>query len=236
MSGPVVCGLEDAASVVGATFVARTLAERFELPLVFVHVVEPGQRAVDDVRSVLALRQAVDALEPVSEATWRVEAGHPADRLLAVAEDCRASFVVVGCHGPRSSLLGSISADVSRRASCPVVVVPPDACSEQLALVESRVDEGSVAALRRRRRRRQLAGGNGVMAADQRAGLAGRLRGDDLGLGPAQLSLAVAPEDDRPAGRPSRAPAGRRPNRGARRDRRGATRPFGAAQHVDRRR
>jgi hypothetical protein len=32
--------------------------------------------------------------------------------------------LVVGSHGPRSSLLGSISAEVSRRAPCPVVVVP----------------------------------------------------------------------------------------------------------------
>jgi hypothetical protein len=36
-------------------------------------------------------------------------------------------MIVVGSHGPRSSLLGSISADVSRRAPCPVVVVPPGA-------------------------------------------------------------------------------------------------------------
>jgi hypothetical protein len=34
-------------------------------------------------------------------------------------------MIVVGSTGPRSSLLGSISADVSRRAPCPVVVVPP---------------------------------------------------------------------------------------------------------------
>ena len=36
-------------------------------------------------------------------------------------------MIVVGSHGPRSSLLGSVSADVSRRAPCPVVVVPPGA-------------------------------------------------------------------------------------------------------------
>ncbi len=147
MSGPVVCGLEDTASVAGAALVARTLAQRFELPLLFVHVVEPGQRAVDDVRSVLSLRQAVDALAPASDVAWRVEVGHPADRLLAVADEHGASFVVVGCHGPRASLLGSISADVSRRASCPVVVVPPDACRQRLAAADSRVAAGSIAPL-----------------------------------------------------------------------------------------
>jgi hypothetical protein len=46
---------------------------------------------------------------------------------VAVAEEEAASLVVVGSTGPRSSLLGSISADVSRRAPCPVVVVPPGA-------------------------------------------------------------------------------------------------------------
>jgi nucleotide-binding universal stress UspA family protein len=58
------------------------------------------------------------------EAFWTVEEGHPADGLVALARERDASFVVVGNHGPRSSLLGSISAEVSRRASCPVVVVP----------------------------------------------------------------------------------------------------------------
>jgi hypothetical protein len=36
-------------------------------------------------------------------------------------------MIVVGSHGPRSSLLGSVSADLTRRAPCPVVVVPPGA-------------------------------------------------------------------------------------------------------------
>ena len=33
-------------------------------------------------------------------------------------------MIVVG-SGPRSSLLGSVSAEFQRRAPCPVVVVPP---------------------------------------------------------------------------------------------------------------
>jgi nucleotide-binding universal stress UspA family protein len=43
----------------------------------------------------------------------------------AAATKAGAAMIVVGSTGPRSSLLGSISADVSRRAPCPVVVVPP---------------------------------------------------------------------------------------------------------------
>ena len=60
-----------------------------------------------------------------------IERGHhPADRLVELAEQRGASFLVVGNHGPRSSALGSISADVSRRAPCPVIVVSPAAEAE----------------------------------------------------------------------------------------------------------
>jgi hypothetical protein len=64
------------------------------------------------------------------------------DDLVAVAADGNASMIVVGSHGPRSSLLGSISAEVSRRAPCPVVVVLPG--SEQ-GLIVSRAfpDDGN---------------------------------------------------------------------------------------------
>ena len=70
---------------------------------------------------------AESATEVDCGAHWLVEVGHPADRLVAVAEKEAASLIVVGSTGPRSSLLGSISADVSRRAPCPVVVVAPGA-------------------------------------------------------------------------------------------------------------
>ena len=70
---------------------------------------------------------AESATEVDCGAYWLVEVGHPADRLVAVAEKEAASLIVVGSTGPRSSLLGSISADVSRRAPCPVLVVAPGA-------------------------------------------------------------------------------------------------------------
>jgi nucleotide-binding universal stress UspA family protein len=139
MTGPVICGLDDVSSVVGAAPVASDLADRFGRRLLFVHVVQPGRSDAENVRAVLMLQQAVEALIPVDEAAWHVEHGHPADRLVEVAAEHEASFLVVGCHGPRSSLLGSISADVSRRASCPVVVVPPDAFGEPAGLDGSEV-------------------------------------------------------------------------------------------------
>lgn len=119
MNGPVICGIEDANDD-GVAAVGRELAERYELPLFFVHVL----RGADGHEA--AARVLREAATPGS-GELAIESGHPADRLIELARDKEASFVVVGNHGPRSSLLGSISADVSRRASCPVVVVPPTA-------------------------------------------------------------------------------------------------------------
>lgn len=117
MNGPVICGIEDANDE-GVATVGRELAERYKLPLFFVHVLRSADGHEDAAQ---LLREATAP----GRGELAVERGHPADRLVELARDRAASFVVVGNHGPRSSLLGSISADVSRRASCPVVVVPP---------------------------------------------------------------------------------------------------------------
>ena len=74
-------------------------------------------------------------------AGWLVDIGHPAERLVAAATAKKASMIVVGSTGPRSSLLGSISADVSRRAPCPVVVVPPGAGAELEAVLKDLIAE-----------------------------------------------------------------------------------------------
>lgn len=121
MNGPVICGIDDSSTAVDAAAVARELAERYELPLLYVHVLD-GAGGNEEAERLLR-RAAAPAPADVS-----IESGHhPADRLVALAHERRASFLVVGNHGARSSLLGSISADVSRRAPCPVLVVPPTA-------------------------------------------------------------------------------------------------------------
>jgi hypothetical protein len=119
VNGPVICGIEDANDndVAG---VARAIADRYELPLFFVHVLGSADGHEE------AERLLREATAPGS-GELAIESGHPADRLVELVHEREASFLVVGNHGPRSSLLGSISADVSRRASCPVVVVPPAA-------------------------------------------------------------------------------------------------------------
>jgi nucleotide-binding universal stress UspA family protein len=124
MTGSIVCGVDDSESAKGAARVARRLSAQLGSRLVFVRVVDDGSS--DGEISAVAARLhhlAESATEVDCGAHWLVEVGQPADRLVAVAEKEVASLIVVGSTGPRSSLLGSISADVSRRAPCPVVVV-----------------------------------------------------------------------------------------------------------------
>ena len=128
MTGSIVCGVDESESARGAARVARELSARLRLRLVFVRVVEDS--TADEKIAAIAARLhhlADSATEVDCGAHWLVDTGHPADRLVAVAEEENAALIVVGSTGPRSSLLGSISADVSRRAPCPVVVVAPGA-------------------------------------------------------------------------------------------------------------
>src|SRR4051794_6805366 len=126
VSGSIICGVDDSQSAKGAARVARALAGELGLELVFVRVLEQyaPEAEVNAITERLE-RLSADANDVDSGANWAVEVGHPADRLAAVAKRREAAMIVVGSTGPRSSLLGSISADVSRRAPCPVVVVPP---------------------------------------------------------------------------------------------------------------
>jgi nucleotide-binding universal stress UspA family protein len=117
----VICGV-DHSSAVGAVEVAIDLAERYALPLVYAHVLERGEDREE------AEKRLRDAAVP-EDAEIVLEHGHPADRLIELAQQRQASFLVLGNHGPRASLLGSISADVGRRANCPVVVVPTKAAA-----------------------------------------------------------------------------------------------------------
>jgi nucleotide-binding universal stress UspA family protein len=128
MVGSIICGVDESASAQGAARVARRLSGKLGLSLVFVRVVDdgPADEKIDAIAERLG-RLTSAASDVDCGAHWLVEVGHPADRLVAVAANANASMIVVGSHGSRSSHLGSVSADVSRRAPCPVVVVPPGA-------------------------------------------------------------------------------------------------------------
>jgi nucleotide-binding universal stress UspA family protein len=131
VAGPIICGVDESLSARGAARVARALGRQLGRTLIFVRVVERAAPAANVSAVAERLeRLSEEATDVDCGAAWLVDAGHPADRLVAAARAFRASLIVVGSRGPRSSLLGSISADVSRRAPCPVVVVPAgtDAC------------------------------------------------------------------------------------------------------------
>jgi nucleotide-binding universal stress UspA family protein len=128
MAGSIICGVADSVSAKRAARVARRLSGELGLRVVFVRAVEPG--SPDEKISAIAerLQHLTEGCPDVDcGAGWIVEIGHPVDRLVAAAADEDARFIVVGAQGPRPSLVGSVSAQVSRHASCPVVVVPPGA-------------------------------------------------------------------------------------------------------------
>jgi nucleotide-binding universal stress UspA family protein len=144
MVGSIICGVDGSASALGAARVARGLSGKLGLRLVFVRVVDEAS-ADENTDAISERLERLTGAVGDGAAQWLVEVGHPADRLVAAAADANASMIVVGAHGPRSSLLGSISADVSRQATCPVVVVPPGA---EDSLIDERIlrdgDSGDV--------------------------------------------------------------------------------------------
>jgi nucleotide-binding universal stress UspA family protein len=143
-SGSIICGVDGSESARGAARVARDLSTLLRRRLVFVRVVERGTSDEEIDAVAERLRRLADSKSDSNRGTalWLVDVGHPADRLVAAAEDENAGLLVVGSHGPRSSLLGSISADVSRRAPCPVVVVPPRADAVANDNVDTRLAAG----------------------------------------------------------------------------------------------
>src|SRR5262249_49806855 len=125
---PISWGMDDSESAKGAARVARILGGELGLRVIFVRALKGG--ATDATVSSVAERLerlAAGANGSDCGAGWLVDVGDPVDVLVAAAERVRSSMIVVGSTGPRSSLLGSISADLSRRAPCPVVVVSPGA-------------------------------------------------------------------------------------------------------------
>jgi nucleotide-binding universal stress UspA family protein len=127
MSGSIICGVDGSESAKRAARVARGLSSRLGLRLVFVRVVDPGSAGEQISTPAERLERLTGCTTDVDcGAGWLVDAGHPADRLVAAAADEEARLIVVGSSGESSSSPG-LSAEVSRRAPCPVVVVPPGA-------------------------------------------------------------------------------------------------------------
>jgi nucleotide-binding universal stress UspA family protein len=115
------------------------LARLESAEVVVVHVFEvPGRyaatEAYEDLRASFdraAWAVVDDAVTELEKGDIRVRGvvreGPAAHVILQVAEEENASLIVMGTRGPSSAaelLLGSVSAEVLRRARCPVLAVP----------------------------------------------------------------------------------------------------------------
>jgi nucleotide-binding universal stress UspA family protein len=120
MTGSIICGVDNSVSAREAARVARALAGKLGLGLVFV-------RAAEGAASEREMSATAERLEELRAgatdvdcgASWLVDTGDPADCLIDAAKEKEAALIVVGSSPSRN-----ISADLSRRAPCPVVVVP----------------------------------------------------------------------------------------------------------------
>jgi nucleotide-binding universal stress UspA family protein len=142
--GTVIACVDDSEGAQGALRVARSLASRFELELVLVHVEPPtqapgvsaapaGQQRLHetelrDAETLLARIARESGLEPGVRV--RAAIGKAAEHIVAICSEEDASFVVLGSRGRgtvASAILGSVSSEVAARAPCTCVIVPPGA-------------------------------------------------------------------------------------------------------------
>jgi nucleotide-binding universal stress UspA family protein len=115
------------------------LAQVEDAEVVVLHVYESPSRyaatqgyhhLVESMESVAreVVDDTVEYLQNVEiEASGRVETGDPAPVILDVAREEGVSLIVLGTRGPSKVsdiLLGDVSTEVLRGASCPVFLVP----------------------------------------------------------------------------------------------------------------
>jgi nucleotide-binding universal stress UspA family protein len=112
---------------------ALTLAERIDSRITLLNVQELRlHKASPDVAMELGGRILCDSLDVVEKrklkAERRLEFGVPSDVIVDVAEKGKHDLIVLGSRGLgpiKRFLLGSVSDDVSYKAKCSVLIVPP---------------------------------------------------------------------------------------------------------------
>jgi hypothetical protein len=75
-----------------------------------------------------------------------LEEGDVASRIVHTAEETACSLIVMGTHGRSrlyQAILGSVAADVTRYASCPVVTVRASSAHPAVAGRQEREEKGS---------------------------------------------------------------------------------------------
>ncbi len=139
----IVCGFDASDDAARAASTAVEFSERMGSRLTFVHAVDRHSEVTDEewLASEAVPVAGLDGYGPDSSAPApaRVVAGDPADVLERVAHEEHAALIVVGTRRRgrfARVLFGSVSAALTARASCPVMVVPPGAES-QLAVARA---------------------------------------------------------------------------------------------------
>jgi nucleotide-binding universal stress UspA family protein len=139
----VLCGVDGSDGSIRAAALAGSVAAVLDAELVLVHVTCSRTRRVvqiglqrtaaagqDGTRAAALLAEAADHAGPGTVWTRRVEARRESDGLLRAAQVERPVLMVVGARGRSAlgaALLGSVSAELPLRASCPVMVLPAHA-------------------------------------------------------------------------------------------------------------
>jgi nucleotide-binding universal stress UspA family protein len=121
-SGTVVCGVDSSETAQIVLETARRLAFAYNSQLVVAHAFDEPVVDAENVMQAMRLQTAGDRYVET-----RLVEGSPAERLLEIAHDEKAEWLVVGSRGRgalAAGLLGSVSRDVAKNASCPVVIVP----------------------------------------------------------------------------------------------------------------
>jgi nucleotide-binding universal stress UspA family protein len=106
---------------------ARWLADGYNAQLVVVHAFDEPVADAEEVMTIVRRRTAADR-----HVETRLVEGSPAARLLDVVQEEAADLLVVGSRGRgavAAAVLGSVSSALTTSASCPLVVVPPNAAS-----------------------------------------------------------------------------------------------------------
>jgi nucleotide-binding universal stress UspA family protein len=125
----VLCGVDDTEAGTTVMTAAKAAAQRAGAPLVLTHV------------STSHWGANVPAFHADADDTARVvEHGPPAQRILAVADGHAASLIVVGTRALRWR--ASVARRVTKRASCPVMIVGPHADPEAEPVTRPAFDRG----------------------------------------------------------------------------------------------
>ena len=125
MSAAIVCGFDGKPGSWRALRIANDLARRSGQSLQVLHVPEPAAGPVQRERYE-RVRSLVRATLGRTDLRVQLDSGPAANALIYASRQAAALVIGTRGHGLfRQALRGGVSAAVTRRAACPVIVVPP---------------------------------------------------------------------------------------------------------------